>query len=72
MPRKRGHRVKTLAEFLSRPGCSQSKLASDLGVAPSTISKIVKGTRTPSLRLAARIEQLTGVPSARLIGTVAA
>lgn len=73
MPRKTRHRAKSLAEFIEQSGISQTALATLLGVTPSAISKMASGQRTPSLALAVRIADLTGVPVANLLAaTVAA
>jgi len=48
------------------PGVDQTALAKELGVQPSTITRIVRGERRPSARLARRIAQVTGIALAVL------
>lgn len=59
---------RSLAEFLDRDGApTQEALAKRLNVTPSYVSMIAAGKRQPSLRLAFRIETLTGVPAESLV-----
>lgn len=61
----------TLKQFLDREGRSISDLARRVGVAPSTIFRILNGERRPSLKLAKRISAETGVPVKTLLPEVA-
>ena len=57
-------RYRTLAEYLEHH--SQKEVAEKLGVAPSYISMLASGKRTPRLKIANAIHKLTGVPLAAL------
>jgi transcriptional regulator with XRE-family HTH domain len=64
---------RTLAEFFQRKGApTQDALAKQLDVTPAYVSLIAAGKRQPSLRLALRIEELTGVPAAALVSEAVA
>lgn len=49
----------TLDEFLNQPNHTATALAAKLGCEVSTITRIAKGERGPSLDLALRIERAT-------------
>lgn len=51
-----------LSKYLDRENCTQSALASKLGVSHSTLSRILSGDRQPSVALTKRIEAVTGIP----------
>lgn len=53
---------KDIATYLERTGTTQSQLAERLGISQPFLSQIINGQRTPSLDLAALIEDKTGVP----------
>ncbi len=55
--------IRRLQKWLDEQGQSQVWLAEQLGVTPSMVSQILSGDRSPSLKLAARIEDLTGIPT---------
>jgi DNA-binding XRE family transcriptional regulator len=66
------HPAKSLRDFFSRDGNpTQADLARKLRVSRATICKLVSRQRTPSLRLAVKISEITGVPVDRLIGRAA-
>lgn len=50
-----------LANHLAQSGKKPAQLAQELGVEPSTITRISKGERRPSPDLAKRISEATGV-----------
>ncbi len=52
-----------LKKWLDEQKCSQAWLAEQLGVTPSMVSQLLSGDRSPSLKIAARIEDLTGIPT---------
>lgn len=55
---------KKLIEFRNGKGLSQSNLARQLKVTPSTLHRIEAGTQVPQIKVAARIAKLTsGSPS---------
>jgi len=50
----------TLAGFLEKQGIKPSVFADSLGVAPSTILRIINRERLPGLELALQIREATG------------
>lgn len=46
--------------YLQQSGKTLSRLADDIGCAPSTMTRIAKGEREPSFELAERVERATG------------
>jgi transcriptional regulator with XRE-family HTH domain len=60
-------RMDKLANHLSETGKKPAQLAQELGVEPSTITRILKGERRPSPDLAKRISDATGVPIVDLL-----
>lgn len=54
--------MQQLADYLALTSKKPAALAKELGVEPSTITRILKGERKPSLQLAMRINAATGVP----------
>ena len=59
---------KTLAEFFDRPGApTQVSLAQELGISEGHMSRIISGQAQPSLPLAVRIADLSGVPVESLL-----
>lgn len=51
----------SLAEYFQKTDDRPAKMAERLGVEPSTITRIVKGERKPSVELARRIAADTGL-----------
>lgn len=51
-----------LRDWMERACWSQSQVAEYLGVSRPQVSHLVNGTRSPSLRLATRIQRMTGIP----------
>lgn len=49
-----------LADYLDQAGVTQRAFAKKVGVSPSYICEIVKGTKSPGLKLALRIVAATG------------
>lgn len=64
---------KSLAEFFqqkdkkNRPRYRQSHVANQLGISAAYMSMLVSGERQPGLRLALRIEDVTGIPVRALV-----
>jgi plasmid maintenance system antidote protein VapI len=50
-----------LANHLLETGKRPAQLAQELGVEPSTITRIIRGERRPSPDLAKRISEVTGL-----------
>lgn len=50
-----------LLHYLSRSGKKAATLAKELGVKPSTVTRILRGERKPSVELARRISLATGI-----------
>jgi plasmid maintenance system antidote protein VapI len=57
----------SLHDWLDRTGTQQQVLARRIGIADSTLSMLLHGTRRCSLPLAMRISELTGVPVEKLV-----
>jgi len=53
-----------------KPPVSLEQLATLAGTTKATISRIERGTRTPSLDLASRLSRATGIPIDRFVRTV--
>jgi len=56
--------------YLAQRQISQATLARELGITPSHLSQIISGHETPSLRLATRLEHLTGIPAREFVSTL--
>ncbi len=56
----------SLSEYLKKTGTTHGALAKRLGVSRPYVTLIAKGDRQPSLTLALRIADETGVPAAAL------
>lgn len=56
-----------LGRWAEKERYSQQELAKKLGVTPSYLSLLVNGLRVPSLGLAVKIADLTGIPEAKLL-----
>lgn len=57
----------SLHEWLDRTGTQQQTLARLIGIADSTLSMLLRGSRRCSLPLAMRIADITGVPVEKLV-----
>jgi len=55
-----------LAQWFERSGYTQREIAARLEITEQHMSHLVSGSRTPSLALALRISELTGIPVAEL------
>lgn len=55
-------RYRTLNDYFEQTGETQHAFAARLGVTPAYISMLRAGQREPTLRMALRIHELTGVP----------
>jgi len=42
-------------------------LADELGVTPPYIAMLIAGDRTPSLRVAKRLQEITGIPATEFV-----
>lgn len=51
-----------LRHYLKSTRTTQSALAAELGISDSHISEVLSGQASPSMVLADRIENLTGIP----------
>jgi transcriptional regulator with XRE-family HTH domain len=60
-------KAKNLTEYLAQSRLTQRALARALGISPSHLCDMLAGRRQPSLTVAVRIEQMTGVPIAALV-----
>lgn len=58
--------MNALLEYIDKSGERPSTLARRLGVEPSTVTRIIRGERKPSVDLVKRIESLTGISRAVL------
>jgi transcriptional regulator with XRE-family HTH domain len=63
------HRIHT---WLRAGGHNQRWLAGELGITASYVTMILNGRRTPSLQVAKRLEDLTGIPATAFIRSRAA
>ena len=52
-----------LREWLARQNMTGVALAGRVGIQPPMISMLINGVRVPSLSVAARIEDVTGIPA---------
>jgi transcriptional regulator with XRE-family HTH domain len=57
----------TLDEHMTAGRITDAKLASLVGVSRPFITKLRQGKATPSLPVAAKIQEITGVPAVSLI-----
>jgi DNA-binding XRE family transcriptional regulator len=58
-PKKHGVALMDLDEYLFRKRISQTDFAKDLGISRNHLGEILRGRRTPSVKLAKKIEELT-------------
>ena len=61
-------RKTALAQWFARSGYTQKAFAAQIGITEAAVSLLVNGLRTPSLQLAIRISNETGIAPADLIG----
>lgn len=59
----------TLAEYMAEKNIKDAPLAKEVGCDRSMITKIRRNQATPSLHLAVKISQYTGVPIENLIAS---
>lgn len=59
----------TLDQHMTAGRITDAQLAEKVGVSRPFITKIRQGTATPSLPVAAKIQEITGVPAVSLIRT---
>lgn len=52
-----------LKSAMREQGLSQTDLARAAGLDPSTVNKILNGSRSPGLRAALALEEATGIPA---------
>lgn len=62
-----GQTQTALAAWFERSGFKQREVAERLGITEGHLSLIVNGKRQPSLTLAVKISELTGISSAELL-----
>jgi transcriptional regulator with XRE-family HTH domain len=58
--------MELLEQYRAEKGLTKTQLADLLGISPTMISLIVSGARQPGFALTRRIEEVTGIPRARL------
>ena len=58
-----------LAAWLDRAGQTQRDFADSIESSEGQVSNLLSGRRTPSLALASRIEELTGIPASSWVAT---
>lgn len=65
VPKKRTHRTgrEQVRDVLRDRGITQKELAAELGIHETHLSAILAGRDFPSLSLAVRLENLTGIPA---------
>ena len=61
----------TLAQWMAANGYKDQRLADELSLSRSAITRIRRGERKPSLDVALRLERITGLPIGALVGAVA-
>ncbi len=54
--------MQKLADHLKATSKKPATLAKELGVSPSTITRLINGERSPSVALAMKIAAVTGIP----------
>lgn len=64
-------KYRTLAAYFEKTKKSKRSLARRLNVSDSYVSLIAAGKRQPSLKMAFRIEAMTGVPAASMVSSEA-
>lgn len=57
-------RMATLHQYMTARKLTQRELAARLGLSVSYVNELLKGNKTPGLRVALRIQEETGVPVA--------
>lgn len=55
--------------WLYQHGRTQQWLAERIGVTPNYVNMILSGARTPSLRVAKRLQDVTGISAVKFIAT---
>jgi transcriptional regulator with XRE-family HTH domain len=71
--RRNGEPIKARIQLWLRDGRhTQRWLAQQLGVTPTYVSMLLNARRTPSLRIAKRLEDLTGIPAIAFVQSRAA
>lgn len=55
-------------KFLKKQKKNQGEFAQELGISEAFLSQILSGKRQPSLPLAVKLEELTGVPARDFAG----
>ena len=61
------HAYRTLREYIEQTGATQAEIALAVGATQTTISRIVRGRRQPSLDLAERLSRTCHIPIESLI-----
>jgi len=58
----------TLHDYMQAHGIRDAELAQKLGVSRPYVSRLRRGKRQPSLPVAAKLEELTGIPARQFAG----
>lgn len=56
-----------LEKFLSGNGLSEAEFARTIGVSQPYMNRLRRGVRSPSLKLALRLEEATGIPAGQFL-----
>lgn len=58
----------TLHDYMQANGLRDAELAEKLGVSRPFVSRLRRGKRKPSLAVAVKLEELTGIPARQFAG----
>lgn len=70
MDTKKGDIFTFLKDLKANRNCTQSRLASDLGVSHATVSRWFSGKDTPSLRSSQKLAEYTGLPLQEILTVI--
>jgi transcriptional regulator with XRE-family HTH domain len=59
-----------LRAWLKAARRTQRSLAEELGVSPPYIAMLIAGERTPSLPVAKRLQEITGIPATQFVKAI--
>lgn len=59
-----------IKEIMRQRQCKPSKLASDLGISPATISRWLSGQDVPNPQSCQKLAEYSGIPEDRILSTV--
>ena len=57
----------SLVEYIEKTGVTQVELANQIGISQPHLNQILSGNKRPSPEVAARIEEISGVPFRSLL-----